>query len=209
MARYIKQEMNDLNGTGEKRSYYRMKIEGNISMDKFIERIAFPGSGVSQATVLHVMTAVAEQLARSLAQGQSVTLDGIGTFKPRLGVVKGKEMDTIDGSETKRNARSIEVNGISFRADKALVRETNQYCDLERGGISRVKDSPYTEEERLSRALRYLDEHTFMRVVDYMKLTGLKRTRATLELQRLASDPASGIVREGWGTHRVYVRGKR
>ncbi len=27
MARYIKQEMSDLNGTGEKRVFYRMKID--------------------------------------------------------------------------------------------------------------------------------------------------------------------------------------
>ena len=32
MAEYIKQEMCDLNGTGEKPVYYRMKIQRNMDM---------------------------------------------------------------------------------------------------------------------------------------------------------------------------------
>lgn len=206
MARYIKQEMNDLNGAGEKRVFYRMKIEQNVDMEHFVERIARPGSGMSKGDVLQVMTAVAEHLAYCMAEGESVTLDGIGTFKPRLGVVKGKEIDTMDGEEPKRNARSIEVSGVSFRADKELVRETRMRCDLSRGGVCRVWRSPFTEEERLDRALRFLEEHPFMCVQDYMDITGMKRTSATLELRRLSGDPTSGIGISGRGCHRVYVR---
>lgn len=208
MARYIKQEMSDLNGTGEKRVFYRMKIERNIDMDSFAELISRPGSGLSKASVMHVMVTVAEQLAHCLAEGNSVTLEGIGTFKPRLGVAKDKEIDSLDGDEAKRNARSIEVNGISFKANKELIQETNRFCNLSRGGISRIKHSPYTEEERLKRALGYLDEYPFMRISDYMAINEMKRTSATLELQRLSSDPASGITLSGWGKHKVYVRRK-
>ena len=175
MAEYIKQEMCDLNGTGEKPVYYRMKIQRNMDMEDFVERITYPGSGLSKGNVMQVMTTVAEYLAYCMAEGQSVTLDGIGTFTPRLGVVKDKEIDSLDGDEPKRNARSIEVNGINYRADKELVRETNLRCDLRRGGISRVWKSPFTEEERRTRALDYLHEHPFLRIQDYMAITGLKR----------------------------------
>lgn len=99
-----------------------------------MERITYPGSGLSKGNVMQVMTTVAEYLAYCMAEGQSVTLDGIGTFTPRLGVAKDKEIDSLDGDEPKRNARSIEVNGINYRADKELVRETNLRCDLRRGG---------------------------------------------------------------------------
>ena len=206
MAKYIKQEMNDLTGSGEKRAYYRMKIERNVDMDEFMERVAYPGSGLNRATVAHVLVSAADELARCLAQGQSVTLDGLGTFKARLGVRKGKEMDPIEGDGPKRNAQSIVVNGVNFRADKRLARRVNGYCDLTRGGVSRVKVSPYTEEERLARALSYLEEHAFMHVYDYMALVGMKRTSATMELRRFASDPASGITFRGWGRRKVYVR---
>ena len=125
LAEYIKQEMCDLNGTGEKPVYYRMKIQRNMDMEDFVERITYPGSGLSRGSVIQVMTTVAEHLAYCMAEGQSVTLDGIGTFTPRLGVAKDKEIDSLDGDEPKRNARSIEVNGINYRADKELVREVS------------------------------------------------------------------------------------
>lgn len=208
MAEYIKQEMCDLNGTGEKPVYYRMKIQRNMDMEDFVERITYPGSGLSRGSVIQVMTTVAEHLAYCMAEGQSVTLDGIGTFTPRLGVAKDKEIDSLDGDEPKRNARSIEVNGINYRADKELVRETNLRCDLRRGGISRVWKSPFTEEERRTRALDYLHEHPFLRIQDYMAITGLKRSSANRELLRLSSDPASGLTISGYGSHRVYVRRK-
>lgn len=171
MARYITQEMNDLDGKGEKRVYYRMKIEENIDANQFMDEIAYPGSGLSRASVVSVMTAVAEQLARCMADGRSVTLEGIGTFKPKLGVVKDKEIDTLAEGEPQRNAQSLKVNGVSFRADKKLVRDTNRRCKLTRGGTSRIKSSPYAEEERLAQALRFLDEHHVMHVSDYMRIT--------------------------------------
>lgn len=205
MARYIKSEMNDLNGKESRQVYYRMKIEGNMDMDQLVERIAYPGSGLDRGTVVHVIDAVARQLAYSMAAGQSVTIEGIGTFKARLGMKKGKEVDSID-AKTKRNAQSIEVNGIHYRADKELVSRTNRHCDLERGGVNRVGRSPYTAEERLARAQAYLETHHCMHIADYMALTKLKRTSATTELQRLSSDPSSGIRAEGWGSHRIYVR---
>lgn len=205
MARYIKSEMNDLNGKESRQVYYRMKIEGNMDMDQLVERIANPGSGLDRGTVVHVLDAVSRQLAYSMAAGQSVTIEGIGTFKARLGMKKGKEVDSID-AKTKRNAQSIEVNGIHYRADKELVSRTNRHCDLERGGVNRVGRSPYTAEERLARAQAYLETHHCMHIADYMALTKLKRTSATTELQRLSSDPSSGIRAEGWGCHRIYVR---
>ena len=131
--------------------------------------------------------------------------DGVSTSKS---AAKDKEIDSLDGDEPKRNARSIEVNGINYRADKELVRETNLRCDLRRGGISRVWKSPFTEEERRTRALDYLHEHPFLRIQDYMAITGLKRSSANRELLRLSSDPASGLTISGYGSHRVYVRRK-
>ena len=99
---------------------------------------------------------------------QSVTLEGIGTFTPKLGVVKDKEIDTLDGDDPKRNARSLEVNGVGFRADKELVLETKLLCDLSRGGIVRVRKSPFSEKERRERALGFLAEHPFMCLQDYI-----------------------------------------
>ena len=79
-------------------------------------------------------------------------------------------------------------------------------CQLERGKESRLHRSPYTREERLARALAFIEEHTVMRVMDYVRLTGLSRTTASLELRELCQDPASGIRSIGQKAGKVYVR---
>lgn len=206
MAEYIKQEMPDMTGKGEPACYYRMKIIKNVTMEDFIEQVAQPGSGLNPGTVKHVITQVSNKLAWMMASGNSVTIEGLGTFKPTLGVSRFKEMDTLEGDETKRNAQSIEVNGVNFRVDPALVRQTDLYCTLHRGKSSRLHKSPYTREERLALALQFLDAHAQMCVDDYVRLTGLSRTTAVRELQAFREDPQSGIDFRGLGSHKVYVR---
>ena len=206
MAEYIKQEMNDPQGKGENKVYYRMRIYKNVGMDELVKQVARPGSGLSEGTVWHVLTTLTEKMASLMADGQSVTLDGLGTFKPTLGVSRFKEMDTLDGDEAKRNAQSIEVNGVSFRVDPALVSQTDLYCTLQRGKVSRLHRSRYSREERLALALRFLDEHKEMCVTDYVTLTGLSRTTAVRELQAFRADPQSGIGYKGFGSHKIYVR---
>ena len=175
-------------------------------MDELVKQIARPGSGLSEGTVWHVLTTLTERMASVMAEGQSVTVDGLGTFKPALGIVANKEVDTLDGKEPKRNARSIEVQDVNFKVDKQLVRAIDQRCYLHRGGVSRVHQSPYSEQERLALALQFIDTHHLLRVADYVQLTGLGRTKATQELRHFSSDPASGLCHTGYGSHKVYVR---
>ena len=206
MAEYIKQEMNDPQGKGEKKVYYRMRIYKNVSMNELVKQIARPGSGLSEGAVWHVLTTLAERMASVMAEGQSVTLDGVGTFKPALGVTPDKEVDTFDGEDPKRNARSIEVQDVNFKVDKLLVQAIDQRCHLRRGGISRLRQSPYSEQERLALALQFIDTNKLLRVTDYMQLTGLGRTKATQELRHFCSDFQSGLDFIGRGSHKVYVR---
>ena len=72
--------------------------------------------------------------------------------------------------------------GVNFRADKELVKSARTKCDLKREDTSRIRRSPYTKAKRLEMSLEYLEKHGAMRVPDYMELTGLSRTTATLEL---------------------------
>ena len=39
MAKYIKQEMNDLSGKGEEKVYYRLQTERNISFNELTHQI--------------------------------------------------------------------------------------------------------------------------------------------------------------------------
>ncbi len=156
----------------------------------------------------HALSKIAEQLVEELADGNTVTLDGIGTFQATLGVKKDKEMDTIDGDGPKRNAKSIEVKNVRYVSDKDLVNDVNLHCKLTRAGVSRVNRSPYTKEERLKMLQDYLADatHPFIRVADYAELTSLPRSTATKELRTFSENPANGITTSGRRTAIVYVK---
>lgn len=206
MAKYIKQEMPDIAGKGEHQVYYRMQTERNIGAAEFVEEVAGLGTGLSEGAVTHVLEQMVQTMARLLADGHTVTIGGLGTFRTAIGVMEGKEQDTFDADESKRNAQSIEVRGVNFRADKALVKDIRVQCRLERGKESRLHRSPYTREERLARALAFIEEHTVLRVPDYVRLTGLSRTTASLELCELCQDPTSGIRSMGQRASKVYIK---
>ena len=206
MAKYIKQEMTDLSGKGEEKVYYRLQTERNIDFKALAEYVGRHNGMMSKGLVINVMEHVVDTMAELLGKGYSVTIDGLGTFRASLGLAEDKEMDTFDGNETKRNARSLRLTGINYRADKVLIREANRHCKLERAGESRLHHSPYTKEERLKLALQYLEEHGAMRVAEYMELTGLSRTKATLELKEFRQDLSSGITFIGRGSAKVYVK---
>ena len=206
MARYIKKEIADLNGTGKKQAYYRMQTWRKLDHEEFVKKCTYAGSGVSRAMMDAVLTVVAEELPRLLAMGYSVRIDGLGTFNAKLGVRKDKEQDAFKEGEQKRNAQSIEVNGIGFRADKELISKTDRECDLERGGVSRLKVSKYSLEERIVLAKKYLENHVMMRVGDYAALTGLSHSKASIELRELCERPDAGFKAQGRGSHRVYIK---
>lgn len=209
MAKYIKQELPNLNGKGEDKSFYRIQKQGNVSTDELLHRICdLGGSGISRGSVTHALTSVVEEMTRLLAEGYSVTIDGLGTFMATIGVKEGKEPETMDGDDTKRNAKSLEVKNVAYRSDKDFVKGINLKCELERAGVRRVHRSKYNKEERLQVALDYLSDatHPMMRIADYVALTGLSRTAATIELQEFRKNPESGITTSGRGTAKVYIK---
>lgn len=207
MAKYIKQEMPDMAGTGEKKAYYRMKTEQHFDAEKFVKWMTRYG-GIGRGEAMRVLMQASETMAELLAMGISVDIEGFGSFSATVGLKKGKEMDTLEGDEQKRNAVSLCVNGVNFRADKKLVREINRRCDLKRGGERRLRKSPYTPEERRQLALQYLEQEGIMHVIDYAKLTKLSKTTAGRELIALRKDPTSGITTKGRGAAKVYVKAK-
>ena len=206
MAKYVKQEMSDLNGSGKKRAYYRLQTIRNLSGDEFIEIMAGRHAGVNPAIVKQVLYQAAEDMAFYMAMGYTVTLDGIGTFRPSLGMRRGKQMEEMEEGSTKRNAQSICVNDINFKPAKRLIKRTNEECELERGGTNKLHRSPYTKEERLKLAQEFLENNPFMRVRDYITLTKLSRTAASMELREFSQQPDSGIGWTGSGSSKLYIK---
>ena len=206
MAKYIKQEMVDLSGKGEEKIYYRLQTERNIDFAELAQQIEQHHGLMNRGLIKNVMSYVVDEMAELLGKGYSVSIDGLGTFRASIGLEEDKEMDTFDGDDTKRNARSLRLTGINYRADKDLVKKANRHCKLERAGESRLHHTPYSKEERLKLAQQYLEEHGAMRVVEYMELTRLSRTKATLELKEFRQDASTGITFLGRGSSKVYVK---
>ena len=206
MAKYIKQELPDLRKTGEKKAYYRLKSERKIDFHQFIDRISSHNSGISRGEAIRVLMHATDALAELLAEGYSVTIDDMGTFKATIGLVDDKDMDSFEEGSPKLNARSLRIDGVGFQADKKLIANVDQRCDLKRAGVSRLCRSPFTKEQRLQKALEYLQSHGAMKVKHYMELTGLSHTVAAKELCELEHDASSGITSIGRFAGKVYVK---
>ena len=88
MAKYIKKEVADLNGTGSTQVYYRMERRETLSYADFIQHCHYYHQLYSPGVIQGVMSAVCEQLATELAKGNNVRIDGLGTFHAKLGLDK-------------------------------------------------------------------------------------------------------------------------
>ena len=192
-----------MNGTGHTQACYKMELKP-MTFQQFVSQCHREGR-MDESTILGVLSLVSEKLALCMAEGFSVKLDGIGTFNAKLGVRDDMLPDAFEEGEPSHNAKSIMVNGVSYRADKNLIRNTDRKCTLVRGGVSRLKKSPFSPEERIEKTRDFLKTHMFMRVPDYVQLTGLSRSTAAEELCKLARDPSSGIMSRGSRSQKVYV----
>ena len=103
MAEYIKREMPDMNGTGERKAYYKVKTYSNLSSEDFVKKICYPGSGLNQGDVAKVMCRMVDEMKRWLAEGHTVTIDELGTFSLSIGVMDDGEVEDFDGNGKKRS----------------------------------------------------------------------------------------------------------
>lgn len=206
MAQYEMQESNLPNEEGKRVLFPRMKLWGQTDLDEITRQIC-RASTFSPGDVKGLVQALAGEIAFAMAEGKSVKIDGIGTFTPSLGLREGFERETGEPDGTRRNAMSIYLKSVHFRADKALLEQTARHCDLKRATWKFRKSSTrYTPEQRLALAQQYLESHPTLTVADYARLTGLLHNAAARELRRWREDETSGIDTQGRGTHKVYVK---
>ena len=133
--------------TGEKKAYYRLKTERKIDFNQFVDRISSHNSGISRGEAIRVLMHATDTLAELLAEGYSVTIDEMGTFKATVGLVEDKEMDSFEEGTPKLNARSLRIDGVNFQADKKLIVNVDKRCELKRAGVSKLRRSPFTKED--------------------------------------------------------------
>ena len=205
-AEYTMQEVEDLNQEGKRLTYPRMIIKEQCGTDELVS-FAAKHTTYPPAELKGALEVLRSGLVWMMADGRSVKLEGIGTFTPGLTLKPGAEREEPDGSGTKRNAASIRVGSVRFRPDKQLIADVDASCRLVRSRQKFARQvSPYTPEERLAMAQRYLETNPWLHIDTYATLTGLSRTTAGRELRRWSDTPGSGIGTYGGRTRRVYVK---
>lgn len=202
MAKYYMVQMPDLQGTGERRLYPKVVHVGQATLDEVAESVTERAS-FSPGDVKGLVATLSDVIASKLALGQSVKIDGIGTFSLGLGFREEVEREEVAGT-SKRNARSIEVQKVYLRVDSALLQEVNDRIVLERTEGNKISSPKSSKEERLEKLLEYLERREEIRVKDYILLTHLTRSRASRELREFAE--AGHIRRKGAGAHSYYTK---
>lgn len=202
MAKYIMAPMsNRKTAEGNVPSYPRVLIEHRTNSEE-IAQILSKYTSFTKEDVLGLISALGEVIASELVAGHVVYLDGIGRFSPSLKLKDGVEPEQ-EHKEGHRNANSIEFHSINFRPSKELVNMCNVKGELTRAKIHKSDPMSSTLEDRCQTAINYIKASGFLKVRDYVDLTGLSRNKASQELRELKDTGFLGC--RGGGSHVVYI----
>ena len=197
------------NEEGKRILYPRMKLYGQVDLDAIINNVSY-ASSFTRGDVIGLIRAITDEIANQMGAGYSVKIDNLGVFTPALGLRKDVERESGEEGDTRRNAASICLKDIHFKADKELLHNTARHCHLKRSTEKFQQSSQmFSPQERLERAKAYLKENAFMTLADYCRLNGVLRSSASRELREWIAQPESGIDYKGRGTHKIYVLRKQ
>ena len=181
--------------------YPRVLIEHRTNSEEIAQMLSkYPS--FTKGDILGVISALGEVIASELVAGHAVYLDGIGRFSPSL-KLKDEVEPEQEHKEGHRNANSIEFHSINFRPSKELVNICNVKGELTRAKIHKSDPMNSTLEDRCHMALNYIKASGFLKVRDYVDLTGLSRNKASQELRELKDAGFLGC--RGGGSHVVYI----
>ena len=202
MAKYIMAPMSNRKTTEGTVPYYpRVLIEHRTNSEEIAQMLS-KYTSFTKGDILGVISALGEVIASELVAGHTVYLDGIGRFSPSLKLKDGVEPEQ-EHKEGHRNANSIEFHSINFRPSKELVNICNVKGELTRAKIHKSDPMNSTLEDRCHMALNYIKASGFLKVRDYVDLTGLSRNKASQELRELKDAGFLGC--RGGVSHVVYI----
>ncbi len=211
MAKYKLQEMQDLRNSGKRKVYPKMVLHRTLNQKEFLEWMHKYNRALSPNMVEAALTEVRDMLVRLLSEGYNVTLDELGTFSLSLGFEDDKPREMQDDGD-KMTYRKVGVKNINFKASpefvKDMKRDTDRYLERDMSGVTVIRKQLYTQEQRIARALEYIEENDFITLSAYASLNNLSRTAASLELKKICAKEDSPIRSTGQRSHKVWVRRK-
>ena len=196
-ARYDFREVPSKKENGEEPKLYPHIISsGTIRTRTILEEIS-EASTFTVGDLEGVLCALTEKISKYLVDGYHVELGKIGYFSASL-----KATHPVKDKKEIR-AQSIYFDNINFRASMWFRRHTKGY--VERAGkYGSRSSSQLSEEEKLFRLERYLNENAFITRSDYTRLTVFQRNRAHQDLHRFVYQ---GIIEpKGRGSLLVFIK---
>lgn len=205
MAKIVMREMQTGTAQSDGKMYPHLISMGVKTMEDVCEHLGRETT-MNPAEIRAAVAMLAKELAMWMGMGYTVRVDALGTFRPALRLKKGAEQETAD-SETRRNAVNIEIGRVTFHADKELLYEANRLSDFERVRPKRRKSpaGPMPEAERREALRNFLKQNRVARINDYVRLTGLSRYKACMELRRIAGEEGTFLQPMGRVPHRFYM----
>ncbi|MDD2526284.1 MAG: HU family DNA-binding protein [Bacteroidales bacterium] len=164
-----------------------------VSTSTLVDQIA-DASTFNRGELAGMLSAVSEAMARQLAEGNCVELEGIGFFSPSVKCQESKE-------ETVIHAASVRFGTVRFRASTWLKEKMAGMRLLRKRKSAAIPER--TAEEKRAMALLFLKTHSSMTRTEYERLTGCAKTRAIRDLNSWIEN---GLIRRfGKGTKVVYL----
>lgn len=199
-------EKNDLNGSGETKMCPAPVACPQISYKEFLEECKRT-MRMSEAEVDGALRAVADRLIFYMDMGHSVKLDPLGTFTPKLAMKKGVSTPSKDDIKKRHNTENVVLKSPHFHASAEWMEDLKERAHLKYCGEDRnLRVIKTTAEERLNKALEFLETHQEMRVIDYMRMTKLAKTTACRELRSFCIGPDAKLDRIGNANQLRYIK---
>ena len=114
MAEYNMQELNLPNEEGKRIFYPRIKLYGQVDLEAIADKVSY-ASSFTKGDIVGLIQAITDEIAYQMGQGYSVKIENLGVFTPALGLMKGRERESGEEDDTKRNAVSICLKDIHLK----------------------------------------------------------------------------------------------
>ena len=205
MANYVVKEMPEGMNSSNGKAFPKMQVYTEFDNDKVVELINTYSPAFSKGTIKGVLDTLATVMKNVLPMGHTLKIDNLGVFSLALEFADSETKE--DDAETKKTKyHHVKARSVNFRVDQKLVDEINKENTFERSADLNTSPSPFSREQRLQRALAFIDKHGSIRLQEYTNLNALSRTQASRELAQFSSDPTSGIKASGSGPLKCWVK---
>ena len=218
MANYILKELPGEMTDGKTVVYPKMQVFSLHDYEKVIHNMRVYTNGIGEGAIRAVFDALAQAMICWLPLGHTMKIDGLGVFSLSLGFdtstpsekAEKLKQEIDDDPDPKLKYRHVRIKSINFKPDPELLKEMNRQTTFNRVGVDveLPKTSPYTREERLVRAKMIISTYGYMTLTDYAIETRQSKSAASKDLKEMVTDPDSGIVCRGTGSHKIWIERK-